>query len=263
MSTDTVHQADGCSGPGRSITIVIPCYNEAQRLDTSAYVAFLTAEPGVHLVFVNDGSTDSTSARLAQIEQQAPDRVTLIELPVNQGKGGAVRSGILAGLKNSPCWLGYWDADLATPLTEVSVFADLVAAQPYIRLLCGSRILRMGAHIQRHWYRHYPGRIIATCISLVLGLQVYDTQCGAKLIEPELAAEIFAEPFSSRWLFDVELIARIISLVGRQEAERIIYEYPLSRWTDVGESKISLAYLPRIPIDLLRIYRRYHRQYKP
>ena len=263
MSTDTVHHADGCSAKGREITIVIPCYNEAHRLDTSAYAAFLQAAPGVHLVFVNDGSTDSTSARLAEIEQSAPGRVELIELPVNQGKGEAVRSGILAGLENSPRWLGYWDADLATPLEEVCMFAELAQTQPHIRLLCGSRILRMGANIRRHWYRHYPGRIIATCISLLLGLEVYDTQCGAKLIEPELAAEIFAEPFSSKWLFDVELIARIITLAGKQEAKRIIYEYPLSRWTDIGESKISLAYLPRIPIDLLRIYRRYHRQYKP
>ena len=99
--------------------------------------------------------------------------------------------------------------------------------------------------------------MIAFWINAIIRLPVHDTQCGAKLIEADLAAKIFAEPFISSWLFDVELFARIIGLYGRQQAARKIYEVPLRRWTDVGDSKISPAYVPKIPVELFRIYWKY------
>jgi hypothetical protein len=127
-------------------------------------------------------------------------------------------------------------------------------------MIFGSRIQRLGADIKRHWYRHYPGRIIAFWINAIIKLPVHDTQCGAKLIEANLARQIFAEPFISSWLFDVELFARIIALYGRQQASQMIYEIPLQRWTDVGDSKISAGYLPKIPVELAKIYWKYRKE---
>lgn len=245
------------------ISIVIPCYNEAVRLDVEAYLSFLKAHSGIRLIFVNDGSTDATKTVLASIEEGASGRAMLIHSEENRGKAEAVRLGIRAGLREPVRFVGYWDADLATPLSEIKRFIEIAENRQEVRLVCGCRLQRLGAKITRHWYRHYPGRVVATCISLILGLRVYDTQCGAKLIDRDIAEKIFAEPFSSRWLFDVELFARVISLVGRREAIRIIYEYPLPRWKDVDKSRISAGDLPRIPLDLARIYARYSRQFKP
>lgn len=242
------------------ILIVIPCFNEARRLVPEQIIAFLDQDGDTELLFVNDASIDQTSQVLRALQDRVPDRLHVLSLPRNQGKGNAVRQGILHGLRGTYRLVGYWDADLATPLPTISTFAQQMEANPHLQMICGCRIQRLGASIQRHWYRHYPGRFIATWISLLLGLPVYDTQCGAKLFTSRLAEDLFAAPFLSRWLFDVEIFARIIGLVGREEAVRQIQEYPLERWTDVGESKVDLSYLPKVPFELWRISRHYRHQ---
>jgi dolichyl-phosphate beta-glucosyltransferase len=238
--------------------IVIPCYNEAQRLDQDCFVEYAEKNRDITFLFVNDGSTDATAAVISSMIQRAGDRVQLLDLPANRGKAEAVRAGVLQAVAQThDGYTGYWDADLATPLAAIADFMAIIRADPARRFVIGSRVRRMGARIERHWWRHYFGRFFATAASNILDLPVYDTQCGAKLVERSLAAKIFSQPFISPWLFDVELIARIIVAVGRPAAARIIYEQPLSSWKDVGKSKISPFYLPRIPYELFRIHRTY------
>ncbi len=241
------------------IVIVIPCYNEAQRLDPAPFVSFLADNPGITFLFVDDGSTDDSYEKLAEIGSLAGASSEVLKLDANCGKAEAVRRGVLAALAGEPSHIGYWDGDLATPLSEIPMFVEL-CADGSRKMIFGSRIQRLGAEINRHWYRHYPGRFIAFWINVILQLPIHDTQCGAKLIEADLVRQIFTEPFISPWLFDVELFARIISLFGRQQASQLIYEVPLQHWNDVGESKISLGYLPKIPVELMKIYRRYHKE---
>ena len=238
------------------ITIVIPCFNEAHRLSPDPFVTFLGSSEDLCFIFVDDGSTDQTAEKLATISAHTSPKSTVLKLGVNRGKAEAVRQGVLQALKDRPTHVGFWDGDLATPLSEIPSFIDY-STDPTREMIFGSRIQRLGADIERHWYRHYPGRVIAFWINAIIRLPVHDTQCGAKLIEADLAAKIFAEPFISSWLFDVELFARIIELYGRQQAARKIYEVPLRRWTDVGDSKISPAYVPKIPVELFRIYWKY------
>ena len=242
------------------ITIIIPCFNEAARLEPEPFLSFLKDTANIHLLFVDDGSKDETISRLEVLRQQVSDRISLLKLPQNQGKGEAIRQGVIHAANAPITHIGYWDADLATPLTAVPEFVEFTSPIYNKKMICGARVLRLGAQISRHWYRHYPGRIAATCISIILGLPFYDTQCGAKLIEKELAVKIFADPFVNPWLFDVELVARIVVLYGRKQAAQLIYELPLSSWTDVDGSKVSLGYLMRVPYELLRIYWRYRRQ---
>ena len=241
------------------IAIVIPCFNEAHRLSPDPYVSFLEDRGDLSFVFVDDGSTDRTSEKLEQIRAATDSKSTVLRLTSNQGKAEAVRQGTFRALQDRPAHVGYWDGDLATPLSEIPAFIELTNNSAR-KMIFGSRIQRLGAEIERHWYRHYPGRIIAFWINVILRLPVHDTQCGAKLIEADLARQIFSEPFLSSWLFDVELFARIIALYGRSQAAAMIYEVPLQQWRDVGDSKIAPSYLPKIPLELMRIYWKYRKE---
>lgn len=240
------------------VTIVIPCYNEADRLAQACFVEFIKKNPDITFLFVNDGSTDTTPALITSMIVQAGTRMTLLNLPDNVGKAEAIRSGVLQTLAERPAgYIGYWDADLATPLAAIHDLIKAASTDPAKRFVCGSRIRRMGAKIERRWLRHYLGRAFATAASNILDLPFYDTQCGAKLIERNLATRIFSQPFISQWLFDLELIFRVIETLGRPEACQTIYEFPLKEWKDIGASKIKISYLPRIPCELFRIRRAY------
>ena len=150
--------------------------------------------------------------------------------------------------------VGYWDADLATPLSTIPEFIDKFRSNIELVAVCGSRILRLGASIHRSVFRHYFGRVFATIASNILKIPVYDTQCGAKLFRTDHAELIFAKPFLSRWFFDVELFARSIELMGRQKTVSSIYEVPLRQWHDKDGSKVSWGSMIRTPMELLRIY---------
>lgn len=238
-------------------TIIVPCYNEVERLDKDTYINFFQTHPEISLLFVNDGSTDGTENALLQIEQGSPGNISLITVPKNVGKAEAVRQGVLAALRGSSDAIGFWDADLATPLCEILRFSRYLNAEHDRAMICGSRVVRLGAEIERYWYRHYLGRFIATLISMTLDLPSYDTQCGAKLFSRKLAQELFNEPFLSTWLFDVELLARIIALYGRSQASRMVFELPLLGWKDIGTSKVSPFYLFKIPFELKKIHKHY------
>jgi dolichyl-phosphate beta-glucosyltransferase len=243
------------------IVVVVPCYNEAKRLDAQKFAEFVRSHSDITLLFVDDGSTDDTPLILERIRQQHSRQVCTLRLGVNIGKAEAVRRGLRIALRRGPAMVGYWDADLATPLESVLSFAELLRARPNYDLVMGSRVALLGRDIQRNSVRHFAGRIFATLASLVLRLPVYDTQCGAKLfrVTPNFA-EVISRPFRSRWIFDVEILARLLS--GRQRRGskvdgNFIYEYPLEQWRDVQNSRLKPIDPAIAAIDLLAIYREY------
>jgi dolichyl-phosphate beta-glucosyltransferase len=238
--------------------LVVPCYNEASRLNVAAFDRFLGARPTAHLCFVNDGSTDGTEEVLAPLTAGRPQRVLVLSLPKNAGKAEAVRQGMLRAATWKPFgYIGYWDADLATPLDEVDAMLQTTAARTDCVMVLGLRLKRLGAGVERSAARHYLGRVFATCASLVLRLPVYDTQCGAKLVQGAMVPQLFDEPFRSRWIFDVELLARLRNLVGVERMRTRVVEYPLQQWHDVRGSKVSPMAWVRAPRELLTIWRRY------
>lgn len=240
------------------VCIIIPCYNEANRLPADAFVAYARQHPTVRFCFVDDGSTDNTRARLEQLQTTYPDCMEALILPRNLGKAGAVRAGMLHGLRTGPAdYLGFLDADLATPLDAIGDLITVLSAQPGLDLVMGSRIKHLGTDIRRKAFRHYTGRIIATFISNILQLPVYDSQCGAKLFQRGVVAALFAEPFISPWLFDVEVLARLIRLRGRPDVLNRVVEWPLRRWIEQSDSRIRPSYMLRVWYELFRIYRTY------
>jgi dolichyl-phosphate beta-glucosyltransferase len=221
--------------------LVVPCYNEEKRLDRAAFEAALRRADGPVLLFVDDGSGDGTRRLLESIRAAAPDRCHVLALPANRGKAEAVRAGLNEALRAGAARVGYWDADLATPLEAVADFQRELDERPEAEMVMGARVRMLGRRIDRHGSRHLIGRAYATLASLVLGLPVYDTQCGAKLFRgTAVLSAALDRPFGSRWAFDVELIQRLQAGWGHAGAGSIV-EVPLVEWRDVGESKVSLV----------------------
>ncbi|WP_394821004.1 glycosyltransferase [Pendulispora albinea] len=236
------------------LVVVVPCYNEGQRLDAGAF-GELAAVAGVSLLFVNDGSRDNTEERLRAIERSHPSKVSVLSLTENCGKGEAVRRGLFAALDEGPDAVGYLDADLSTPTSELLRMWNILHERDYSVLL-GTRVGLLGTSIERRAARHYSGRVFATFASLTLGLRIYDTQCGAKLFAstPALRAAL-ADPFVSRWAFDVELIGRLLTGSDRvlPLREEDFLEVPLRIWTDVPGSKLHIGSMVKTTAELLLI----------
>lgn len=240
------------------LLIIIPCFNEESRLKTEDILHFFEQTKGedYRLLFVNDGSTDNTLGVLKELSQQE-DKIEVLNIMQNVGKAEAIRQGMLQNSHRTFDYFGYFDADLATPLSEIDRFAK-VAEKKNPLVILGSRIKILGTtDISRNPARHYIGRVFATIVSNMLKLPIYDTQCGAKLIQHKALPPLFEKPFVSKWLFDVELLFRLKNAFD--ESENKIVEVPVKKWKDVSGSKISTVYFIKAPFDLLKIYFRYKR----
>lgn len=238
--------------------IVIPCYNEATRLPVKAFIDFYNeTSESLFFCFVNDGSSDNTSAVLEELSKER-NRVIVSDNPQNAGKAEAIRSAVLRLHNNySFDYIAYFDADFATPLSEIFLLQKAAVQNPELKIAFGSRVKRIGAHIHRSAQRHYLGRVFSTIASLILRLPVYDTQCGAKLFHTSVSEILFKDAFCSKWLFDIELFARMVKHYGREEAIQKMTEVPLNHWSEVGESKLGIKSLIRVPWELWQIYRLY------
>jgi len=203
---------------------------------------------------VNDSSKDNT---LELIKGNMADNMYVLNLTKNVGKGEAVRRGMLY-LKTLPIfqeieWVGYWDADLSTPLDELNNFFSYAKTFPIkVDSIWGSRIFKLGCNIKRSFMRHLLGRLFSTIIRIFLKVKSYDSQCGAKLIRKELLDISFLEPFISRWIFDLEILLRL-------ERYNII-EYPLKNWTRMPGSKLRVSSVAfRTLLEILKIRKKYVR----
>ncbi len=251
---------NGTGGEYR-VSLVVPCFNEAARLNIQSFRQYLAIGGQTRILFVDDGSTDSTTSVLEEVRSGHQDCAEILKSNKNKGKAEAVRLGINHALERFQQEIvGYWDADLATPLDSVSRFLAVLDSRPDIQMVFGSRVKLLGRHVERRAVRHYLGRVFATVVSQMLRLPIYDTQCGAKLfrVTPH-TREVFAAPYLSKWVFDVEIIARYLNLCGNdaKRLEQIIYEYPLETWVDIPGSKVRAGDFVTAFQDLVRIRHKY------
>jgi dolichyl-phosphate beta-glucosyltransferase len=248
-------------GDEPTVVIVVPCYNEARRLPRERLLSALDLWPWLSFVLVDDGSGDGTLHLLEELARVRPGRVRVVDLPQNRGKAEAVRQGVMATADNGtpPAAFGYWDADLATPLEELPRLTTALD-DPEVLVALGSRVRLLGRAIERRPQRHYLGRVYATIVSTILELEVYDTQCGAKLFRNHAVTRgLFDEPFATRWSFDVEILLRLTEAerAGKVAAlRRVCREVPLERWMDVPGSKLGLSSAPQILGELGSIWAR-------
>ena len=228
------------------VTIIIPFYNEEKRIvlqifkNTSQY----------DFILVDDGCTDNTNTILWEFKSKFSN-LTILKLDKNIGKAEAIRAAVLS-ISNTD-FIAYYDADLATPFSELDKLIQFSIIHQNYKMVMGARIKLIGNQVKRSLTRHYFGRIFATIVSqFVLKVAVYDTQCGAKVIDFETAKPIFSEPFISKWLFDVELLKR---LQKNHNLKEVVKEIPLEKWEEIGSSKIKRTDFFKIPFELFQIYR--------
>ncbi len=237
-----------------SLCIIIPCYNEARRFDREVFEKYYH-DSRIHFYFVNDGSSDDTSRMLEAI-QKDKERVRVVHLEKNVGKAEAVRLGVLKAYKTEQFeYIGFWDADFATPLTEIDKMTEV--SRSGFQIIAGSRIKRLGARIERSAFRHYFGRIFSTLVTKLFQLPIYDTQCGAKLFHQSSIPVLFDESFHDKWMFDLELFIRYRNSRGARSLVNDCYEHPLSSWKEVGGSKLRSTDFFKVPFQIVRLFLHY------
>lgn len=237
-------------------SIVIPCYNEQRGISIREYSNFLDNNPEVFICFVNDGSTDKTLEVLNVLKEKYENQIHILSLEKNSGKAEAVRAGInYCNLNSKHQYIGYLDADLATTLEEFIELRNHIQGE--IIFSFGSRIRKIGSTIDRENSRFLIGRVVATFISNILDIKVYDTQCGSKLFTREISQQLFQKEFISKWLFDVEIFYRMIHHFGREKAITKMLEIPLKSWVEKGDSKVKFTYGFKLWFDLFKISREY------
>lgn len=224
--------------PTRGCAIVIPCFNEGGRLEVNAYKKFVVDRDDVHFIFVDDGSRDDTLELLLKIKAMSPTKVSVLTLAENAGKDEAVRQGLMYACQRNYPYFGYWDADLATPLDVIEDFLKTARKLRDLHVVFGSRRALLGHRINRLPCRKFLSAACALFARQAVGLPVNDTQCGAKLFRNTNAVrDALGTPFTSGWLFDVELLGRIVRNVPIPHDA--LYEMPLREWNEVSGSKVS------------------------
>lgn len=245
----------------QKLALVIPCFNESKRLNLSAYSDFIKNHPSIILCFVNDGSTDDTLHKLLNFAQQQPvKQIRIVALQKNQGKAEAVREGVLAMLSDESLHLdtiGFWDSDLATPLSELERFIQAFEKNNAVQAVVGFRKKEADAKIQRSFTRKIISTIMHSIIKHYIGLPIHDTQCGAKLFTSSLASKIFETRFIARWIFDIEIFIRIKHFLGPVSLLKNVEQLHLKAWHDVPGTTLRVRDAYKIFLELFQIKSHY------
>lgn len=235
-----------------NLSVIVPAYNECERLPAMLDEALRVlvnrssnAPFTFEIIVVDDGSRDST-AEVAHgyTVRYGAERVRVLRLERNQGKGAAVRKGVLAA-RGARVLMA--DADGATVFAEVS---RLEEAAGHADVAIGSRthLKGRGAEEGRSALRGLLSTMFNLCVIYIAGVVgLRDTQCGFKLYSREAAVVAFAGQHLDRWAFDVENMYRV------QKAGMRVVEVPV-QWTEVPGSKLSVVKATiNMVLDMLRM----------
>ena len=229
-----------------SLSIVVPAYNEEQRLPQT--IEKLSSFANQHswdfleILIVNDGSGDRT-ATIVSAQAQADPRFRLVENPGNRGKGYAVRNGMLSA---KGAWRLMTDADLSTPIEEALRLLE-IAQQRQAAVVIGSRALDRSM-ITKHQslFREYGGRLYNLMMKICTGLPFVDTQCGFKLYRADAAEASFSRQRLDGFSFDAE------ALFIAQKHGFPILEVPVP-WANAEGTKVTVGGTAKAFFDLMEI----------
>ena len=229
-----------------SLSIVIPAYNEERRLPETLQriLAWLGEQtPAFHeVIVVDDGSTDGT-VEIVEKYSKVHASVRLLQNPGNRGKGYAVRHGMLEARGK---WILYTDADLSTPIEEVSKLLAGVREKG-AEIAIGSRAIdRSLVEVHQPLLREYSGRFFNLVMRAVTGLRFRDTQCGFKLYNGGAAKQVFSRQKQDGFSFDVEDLV-IAAKLGLKAIDVPV------RWRNAEGTKVRLSQGIKSFVDLLQI----------
>jgi dolichyl-phosphate beta-glucosyltransferase len=230
----------------RSVSIIIPAYNEEKRLPAtleriSSYLAGSSWE-FCEVLVVDDGSTDNTVA-VAERAGKCMPAVRVLRNPGNRGKGYSVRHGMTEAKGD---WRLFTDADLSAPIEELETLWA-AAEKSGVQVVIGSRALdRSLIGVHQPVFRETAGKLFNLAVRVMTGLPFWDTQCGFKLFEARAAREIFSRQQLERFGFDVEVL-----FIARKLGYRAI-EVPV-HWDDVEGTKVGAVGGLSTFLDPLRI----------
>lgn len=230
----------------RSLSIVIPAYNEEQRLPATlrAIASYVETKQldFVELLVVDDGSRDRT-AEVVRQAAAADARIRLLQNPGNRGKGYAVRHGMQQARGE---WVLFTDADLSAPIEDFDRLEDAVQRENADGAI-GSRAVDRSLVLKHQPpFREFSGRVFNLAMRLVTGLPYRDTQCGFKLFRRDVAQCVAARQRSDGFGFDVEIL-----YIAKKHGFRIL-EVPV-RWANVEGTKVSLLKGLAAFLDPLRV----------
>lgn len=240
--------------------IIIPCYNEASRLNMKSFIDFAANYQDVLLCFVNDGSKDATRSALADIRNDVSENVYTLNVEQNAGKANAVREGALFLFEETDVdTVGFLDADLSTSFSDYQTLLDAYEDPANnLQIVFGSRNINTGGNnIERNPVRKLISDFIRMLIITITKLNIKDTQCGAKVFDRHLIPLIYDSAFYSKWLFDVEILLRLKSAMGKMRFMEVFLEKPLNAWTHMEGSKLGMKDSIMIPFNLLKIWMEY------
>jgi len=241
------------NGEGVAISIVIPVYNEQQRIEAflSDVVAYVQGRAGTYeILVVDDGSTDATVTIVdSHLARHVPGSYTILRLPRNRGKGGAVQAGMLHARGE---YLFFIDADGSTSISEIDTFMPFLG--PGYDIYVAVRTIKHQAPLKRKFFGY--GYIYLT--NLLLGMRLADFTCGFKCYRRDAARLIFSKQTLNNWSFDAE------DLFIAHRHGYSIKEIPVY-WTHKGGSKVRVwRNVIRCGFDLLRIrYNSMRKLYTP
>lgn len=242
----------------QKFAIVVPCFNEESKFSQHHFLTFAKLNPDVLLCFVNDGSKDDTAGVLKGIQVQSPDNIVVLNLRESRGKAAAIRHGMLyVHSKYSMKLLGFLDADLTTTPEEWLKMARYKEDHPKFGAIVGSRIQRLGAEISSNGRYSIWNSILKMIVRGILKTNFQDTQCGAKIFQRSLVPFLFAEPFQTSGLFDVEIFLRLQQKFGKATLQKGVLEFPLMQWSKKGETRMKFIDTFKIPFQLFQLYYTY------
>ncbi len=235
----------------KTLSFVIPVYNEEKRIGKT----IKALQKGFNfnglklkeVIFVDDGSTDQTKFTLEKavfdLRKSLKAEIKIISYKKNKGKGFAVKTGMLA---SSADYTLLFDADMATPLNELSKFLPLIEKR--VPVIIGTR--KNGESTVKKpqpLYRQILGRGFTLLSNLTLNTWVTDFTCGFKAFSKEAKGEIFSKSTINRWGYDAEILF-LAKKFGFEIQEKAVF------WYDDKDSRVNLLKdLPQTFGELIKI----------
>ncbi len=223
------------------IAVIIPAYNEYHRLPPTLLdmINFFERSGRLYqIIVVDDGSTDQTSELVEKFTKVRP-QINALRIVRNQGKGNAVRAGMLA--VDSPLYL-FADADGSTPIQELDRLEAAMRTENADVVIGSRAVSSRDTMVKTRWYRKFLGRLFNGIVNWIAVPGIADTQCGFKLFRAPAARFLFSRQRSTEFGFDVEIL-----YIARKAHLKIV-EVPVN-WTNVPDSKVNLV------VDSMKMFR--------